>query len=606
MQSRSRWATHLLSGAVLVTAVPDCGRVGVELLDVPYRGADAGGGGAGLGPSPDGGAGGAAAGSGGATSGSAGVVAGSGGATAGSGGATAGSGGTTAGSAGAAAVGAVSGIGGEAGGRAGRGGASGTAGDAPLGGAGAAGGTAGSGGVGAVGGSAGWAGSAGTSGAGGTGPFGPDLRLTEGGVELECGLDRYDFAPVDVGTASAGIAFALSNDGDADLDLVGTPPIEIATADPSEFTVTALPTSPVAPGASTEFRVTFAPHLTGPRYATVVIASNDPDETPCRLALEGSGLPVGGPDNGAWQAASNLGTGRYGLGAAVSGGFLYVAGGYRQAIIQQIRDDVEYAPLNSDGTVGAFASTTSLPAATARVAMFAYNGYLFAAGGSIDTSGTPTDVVRVAPLLADGSVGTWTTTTSLPEPRRAARAVVHAGIVYLVGGRLSSGGANEVLLGRLGADGTVAAWEPTSSMLYDRLEHGVAVVNGRLYAIAGWDSGGVQQNEFAPINVDGTLGSWTETTGVPEARSSGTAFAYGDYVYTLAGDDGTTTGMHGDGIFAPVNPDGTLGAWSTLSNDFTPARTGGWALAYDNQMLVLGGWNQFLSNYDDVQRAPFP
>jgi hypothetical protein len=60
----------------------------------------------------------------------------------------------------------------------------------------------------------------------------------------------------------------------------------------ADFTVTALPTSPVTASGSTTFQVTFDPSASGTRTAKLTIANNDSDESSYDFAIQGTGVSL--------------------------------------------------------------------------------------------------------------------------------------------------------------------------------------------------------------------------------------------------------------------------------------------------------------------------
>ncbi len=92
----------------------------------------------------------------------------------------------------------------------------------------------------------------------------------------------------------------LRNTGNGSLEGVS---LEVFGEHASEFRVSELPGSSLAPGQSRSFTVTFAPLAAGPRSATLRIANNDADESPFELGLTGqaSALDVSGAGGG-WLA----------------------------------------------------------------------------------------------------------------------------------------------------------------------------------------------------------------------------------------------------------------------------------------------------------------
>lgn len=98
------------------------------------------------------------------------------------------------------------------------------------------------------------------------------------------------FGRVTVGESLAH-TFTIRNEGGPNLVLTGDPRVEVGGGEAGDYAVTSPPASPLAPGETTTFEITFAPATAGDRSATVSIASNDPDKSPYTFALEGSGVP---------------------------------------------------------------------------------------------------------------------------------------------------------------------------------------------------------------------------------------------------------------------------------------------------------------------------
>ena len=102
--------------------------------------------------------------------------------------------------------------------------------------------------------------------------------------------------------------------------------------------------------------------------------------------------------------------GRYFPTSAVIGNYVYIIGGHGGAT--QLAS-VERALINADGTVGQFADTGK-PLQTARYlhSSIVVGGYLYVMGG-IGAAGELTSVER-APINADGSLGAFVTLTDTP------------------------------------------------------------------------------------------------------------------------------------------------------------------------------------------------
>lgn len=100
--------------------------------------------------------------------------------------------------------------------------------------------------------------------------------------------DGTDFGYVFADSGTVEHTFTIRNIGSADLNLTGSPIVEITGTHAGDFVI-AQPNSSVAPGGSTTFTVQFDPSAIGLRIATVYIDNNDGNEDPCSFAIQGAG-----------------------------------------------------------------------------------------------------------------------------------------------------------------------------------------------------------------------------------------------------------------------------------------------------------------------------
>ena len=106
--------------------------------------------------------------------------------------------------------------------------------------------------------------------------------------------DHTDFGIAIVGEAGVTRDFFITNnDNWVDLELTGTPLVQIDGATLDEFAVTKKPAQSVLnPGTHAGFAITFKPDREGLRTATVRIRSNDPDEASFTFAIQGEGVSI--------------------------------------------------------------------------------------------------------------------------------------------------------------------------------------------------------------------------------------------------------------------------------------------------------------------------
>ena len=115
---------------------------------------------------------------------------------------------------------------------------------------------------------------------------GNTVSIVDGDVTPSA-TDHTDFGNANSGGGNVIRTFTIENSGTTSITVSG---ITMSGADAALFTVGALtPASPIPPGGSATFTVTFTPTTLGLKTATVNIANNDCNETTYDYAVQGTG-----------------------------------------------------------------------------------------------------------------------------------------------------------------------------------------------------------------------------------------------------------------------------------------------------------------------------
>jgi surface protein len=120
----------------------------------------------------------------------------------------------------------------------------------------------------------------------------PDIHLSQNGVEKPSG-SVFNFGIVGILHPSAPFEFVVRNTGSSNLVLQNGKNgfVTISGAHAKDFRVTKISSNSVlAPGQSANFVVQLFPSATGIRQANLTIQSNDPDENPYTIYLEGASI----------------------------------------------------------------------------------------------------------------------------------------------------------------------------------------------------------------------------------------------------------------------------------------------------------------------------
>jgi hypothetical protein len=217
------------------------------------------------------------------------------------------------------------------------------------------------------------------------------------------------------------------------------------------------------------------------------------------------------------------------------------------------------------------------------------NGNMYLLGG-LDGTGAATSTVYTASLAADGSIpaagaGSWTTTTALPQPLYAHAAAIFQGRIYVAGGNdASNTPVATVYSASINSDGSLGAWTTLSSLADKRAYHQLVSVAGRLYVVGGTNasaepltniqsSGSEWTIEYAAINLhDGSLpaAGWTlNANTLDKTREKFSAACSGGYFLVSGGlYVGASTGASEE-LYASINTDGSIAAFNGATGNHT-------------------------------------
>lgn len=213
------------------------------------------------------------------------------------------------------------------------------------------------------------------------------------------------------------------------------------------------------------------------------------------------------------------------LDTMTTGAYLYAVGGVDDA--GATVSTVYYAKVALNGTVEAWQTTTPLPVAVHSASAVVFRGFLYLAGGA-DGQNAPSTATYRAPVNADGTLGAWIPMAALPGASAFHSLLNFGPYLYAVGGdggavapvqgTTSGGEKSSTLLARVNlrtGDLAGTPWSPLSTMAKTRSKHNTVVGGGYLFTTSGVYSGnpGSSENTYSQINADGTISSWNGATG---------------------------------------------------------------------------------------------
>ncbi|MGO9587469.1 MAG: Kelch repeat-containing protein [Limisphaerales bacterium] len=186
---------------------------------------------------------------------------------------------------------------------------------------------------------------------------------------------------------------------------------------------------------------------------------------------------------GSWQTANPLPDALVYLTASVWNNRIYVVGGFDG---NDFTNAVYSATIQSDGSLSAWTAQTPLPVANYAQAEAA-NGFLYVLGGVIDGGTEVVNTVYYSKINADGSLEGWNQTTPLPQPESNFGAIVVNGLVFSIAGYNGSEPTSSFYFAAVNGDGSLGFWSSGTSLPVPLFEQAVASSSSYIFVTGGTD-----------------------------------------------------------------------------------------------------------------------
>lgn len=224
-----------------------------------------------------------------------------------------------------------------------------------------------------------------------------------------------------------------------------------------------------------------------------------------------------------------------------------------------------------------------------------------------------------SPNPGDGSCSGWCASTAstykLPSTRVGMSMVAYNGYLYAVGGSTDGVAANvqnNVWIAKLGANGEPQLWHPTDTNqanwvywyqsaqvipTFSLQQVGLVVNKNRLYMLGGMNSSGgtISTVRFADLKPNGDIAAWSTAgmTTLPVGLWGHSVQIYNDVMYVLGGYNGANT--QNIVYYNKLTSTGAMSAsWIQSPNTFATARTslgGNMSVIWGGYIYIAGGCN---------------
>jgi N-acetylneuraminic acid mutarotase len=271
-----------------------------------------------------------------------------------------------------------------------------------------------------------------------------------------------------------------------------------------------------------------------------------------------------------WSRGAPMPLARGEVTAALAGGQIYVVGGFTAAGGNSARVDA-YSPARNT-----WRQVADLPLPVDHAMAAGYRGKLYVVGGYGPQR------ARLGTLFSY-SDGSWTRLPPMPEQRAAGGVAVVNGKLYVVAGTSSAtiGAPTDLATTMLVYDISRRRWSTSSRAPTPREHLAVTVLNGRIYALGGRTAGFDTNLAIAEVYNPRT-GKWRRLPRLPGKRGGTGAAAVGRFVVSVGGEAETGT------IRTVYAFNVQRRRWTRLPN-LPTARHGLGVAAVGKRVYVIGG-----------------
>lgn len=252
------------------------------------------------------------------------------------------------------------------------------------------------------------------------------------------------------------------------------------------------------------------------------------------------------------------------------------------------------APINADGTLGAWSTSGTLPIAWGVQKAIVIKNRVYLLGGYTNGT-TTTNNMAMATINIDGTIGTFVNVGTLPDTLGWTQCILTNSRIYLVAGYNQANSLTNVIYSAsISSDGTFGAWVTETPFPVSVGAGSLAIIKNKAYYFGGvvsFPSTITNSIYVSTINADGTLGAWSLSSSVlPTAISSSQSFVTNSRIYLITGALTAST-FTGNIFSAPINADGTLGTWETQTGAISTGFVSGQLIVTNSKIYMLGGHN---------------
>lgn len=240
------------------------------------------------------------------------------------------------------------------------------------------------------------------------------------------------------------------------------------------------------------------------------------------------------------------------------------------------------APIDISGTIGAWQSITGPTIDVGEQQVIVTKNYIYSIGGGI--SSNPQSYVQYAPVNQDGTIGAWVVSSnSLPTGLRYSNALVTRNRVYMFGGTSPTEVTTAIYTAPIDSNGIIGVWSYHGNTPFGPGDGKQAWIAGNYVYLTGstvWP--GLAR---APFDSNGLIGPWENVAQLPSRRSGASVAVTNNTVYVIGGRYSSSEKTV---YYSTLNDNGDLSSWKT-GTAIPVFATGAHLVITSSKIYVMGG-----------------
>lgn len=259
--------------------------------------------------------------------------------------------------------------------------------------------------------------------------------------------------------------------------------------------------------------------------------------------------------------------------------------------------NISQSSINTDGSLSPWTIFGSFPNAIYWHSLARKDNFIYILGGATYPPANSINTVYFG-QVNNGSVTSWAQTTNLPQNSSLGNSVVVGNKIYFSGGTPDAASfttlSAKVYVANINPDGTIGTWSDTTPLPEPLFGHGMIETGSKIVIIGGRSSFLTASDKVyeAIILPDGTLGEWIPRDSLPQPNANFGIAKVGSTVFVVGGINypgGTPKNL--DNVYYAAIENGSIGPWSESQNKLPKSTGAGSLAASDTHLYYTGGYN---------------